>query len=134
VSDTTVTKASGEAPRDRFDLTREQLLSDYAAISKKRRGAAETTALRLRSRQYLDIMAAEASKATLDWAGLRAVLLDEELLGETRLEPMVLAEIGRVLLLQQLLDEDVNLAVTATQEHEVPSLPQTPRGSLHRLS
>ncbi len=99
-----------------FDLRRDQLLADYAAISKKKRrgGAAEATALRLRSRQYLDIMAAEASNATLEWPSLRHLLESPDELAAARLEPMVLAEIGRVLfLLQQLEEGDIQLGVEA---------------------
>lgn len=99
--------------RDRFALSRAQLLADYAAISKKRRGAAEATALRLRSRQYLDIMAAEASMGVYDWAGLECILRDPKALVTQRIEPMVMAEIGRVLLLQQLEPDDTKLGVSA---------------------
>lgn len=99
--------------RDRFDLRREHVLADYAAISKKRRGAAESTALRLRSRQYLDILTAEASKGQITWQTLEAQLDDPESLAEQRLEPMVVAEIGRVLLLQQFDPGDLDRAIVA---------------------
>lgn len=99
--------------RDRFDLGRQHLLEDYAAISKKRRGAAEATSLRLRSRQFLDIMAAEASKGTHSWRSLETLLDDPDALAEHSLEPMVLAEIGRVLLLQQFDPGDLPRAVAA---------------------
>lgn len=106
-------QAPAVATRDRFDLRRQHLLEDYAAISKKRRGAAETTALRLRSRQYLDIMATEASKGRLDWRSLEALLHDPETLDTHSLEPMVVAEIGRVLLLQQFEPGDLPCAIVA---------------------
>lgn len=109
--------------RDRFDLKREDLLSDYAAISKKRRGAAEATALRLRSRQYLDIMAAEASSVSLSWGELSTWLDDPDSLKDLKLEPVVMAEIGRVLLLQQLQPADVERGVAAL-EYGVERLPK----------
>lgn len=109
--------------RDRFDLRREHLLADYAAISKKRRGAAEATALRLRSRQYLDVMAAEASKGAVTWSELNALLEAPEPLRDMKLEPMVMAEIGRVLLLQQLEPADVDRAVAAL-EYGIDRLPK----------
>lgn len=109
--------------RDRFDLRREHLLADYAAISKKRRGAAEATALRLRSRQYLDIMAVEASKGAVTWSELNALLEAPESLRDMKLEPMVMAEIGRVLLLQQLEPADVDRAVAAL-EYGIYRLPK----------
>ncbi|GAA1722673.1 glycosyltransferase [Brachybacterium phenoliresistens] len=101
--------------RDRFRLSREQVLADYGAISKKRRGAAEATALRLRSRQYLDILAAEATRGAADWSDLRGALADAEMLAELRPEPLVLAEMGRVLLLQDMREtdrDDAELALT----------------------
>lgn len=109
--------------RDRFDLRREHLLADYAAISKKRRGAAEATALRLRSRQYLEVMAAEASKGAVTWSELNAFLETPESLQDMNLEPMVMAEIGRVLLLQQLEVTDIDRAVAAL-EYGIDLLPK----------
>lgn len=117
------TPAATAAPRDRFSLRRDQLLADYAAKSQKRRGAAETTALRLRSRQYLAILAFEASSGKLDWNELRSVLLSPSMLGGFDLNPMVLAEIGRVLLLQNFEDEDTKLGIVAL-EHGVTKLPR----------
>ena len=109
--------------RDRFDLRRQDLLEDYAAISKKRRGAAEATSLRLRSRQYLDIMATEASKGTHSWRSLEALLDDPDAIAEQTLEPMILAEIGRVLLLQQFDPGDLPRAVVAL-EYGIDRLPK----------
>lgn len=109
--------------RDRFDLRREHLLADYAAISKKRRGAAEATALRLRSRQYLDVMAAEASNGVVTWSELNALLEAPESLMDMKFEPVVMAEIGRVLLLQQFEPADVDRAVAAL-EYGIDRLPK----------
>lgn len=108
--------------RDRFDLRREHLLADYASISKKRRGAAEATALRLRSRQYLDIMATQASDGALTWRELNVLLHEPESLQDVKLEPMVMAEIGRVLLLQQLEAGDERCGVVAL-EYGIARLP-----------
>lgn len=108
--------------RDRFALTRSQLLTDYSGISAKRRGAAEATALRLRSRQFLEIMAFEASFRSLDWAGLKALLAEPVTLKSRELDPMVMAEIGRVLLLQEIEPADQRLGVAAL-EYGVNGLP-----------
>lgn len=108
--------------RDRTALTRKQLLADYSAISKKRRGAAEATAIRLQSRQYLDILAAEATHADYDWVELRRILSDASDLKQSNFEPMVMAEIGRVMLLQQLEADDDVLGMAAL-EYGIDTLP-----------
>lgn len=106
--------AAGSA-RDRFRLSKAQLLADYAAISSKRRGAAESTALRLGSRQFLDILAFEASSGAMDWRELRAALASDGPLTYYSLDPMVMAEIGRVLLLQQTDSADIANGVAALE-------------------
>lgn len=110
--------------RNRFTLSRKELLSDYAAISRKRRGAAEASAIRHQSIQYLDILAFEATSGEMEWRGLRQSLIasmaaDVELEG---LEFVPLAEIGRVLLVNPFLlgDQDLGLFVLESAVSKLP--------------
>lgn len=111
--ESTNTEASKQ--RDRHALNRAQLLEDYSAISAKRPGAAEATTLRERSRQFLDILAFEASCGQFDWALLRAQLLHQKAIEKYELDPLVVAEIGRILLLQQFEPIDSTVGVAALE-------------------
>ena len=110
--------------RDRFNLTRMDLLSDYAAISAKRRGAAEASAIRHQSIQFLDILAFEATKGEMEWKRLRESLWSS-MLAEIELsgfEFIPLAEIGRVLLVNPFMkgDQDLGLYILASAAAKLP--------------
>lgn len=106
----------GEPPRerDRFALTREQLLADYASLSRSRGRAAEVTALRMRSRQFLDILAYECT-GYADLEGLAEFLLAPNYAPQTDsvTKPLILARIGRVLIHQELHSGDKELGLAA---------------------
>src|SRR5699024_1032065 len=68
-------------------------------------------------------MATEASKGTHSWRSLEALLDDPDAIAEQTLEPMILAEIGRVLLLQQFDPGDLPRAVVAL-EYGIDRLPK----------
>ena len=101
--------------RDRFALTRNQLLEDYAKISSKRRSAAEFCALRLPSRQYLEILAFEASGGEIPWEDLYRRLVSNELNDELgqKVDLIIIAEIARVLLLHPIEEHDECAALHA---------------------
>lgn len=116
--------------RDRAALRRDQMLDDYAAISRKRRGAAEATALRMRSRDYLDVLAVTASRGLKDWSEVRELLRSGQI-ESAGLDPMALSELGRVLLLQNIYEEDVPLGVSALRQGVV-NLPLSARSRRYR--
>lgn len=124
--------------RDRFALTREHLLEDYSKVASGRPGAAAATAMRVRSRQYLDLLAAEASFGKLNWEQLRSLatwclaqgggaLLREELFGkngEIQVEPNAIGAMARVLILQPTDESDRYLG-TQLLEEVIDYLPKT---------
>lgn len=57
------------------------------------------TALRVRSAQYLDILATQASRGEHDWESLSGLLASEKVEDLGNLDPIPLGELGRVLLL-----------------------------------
>lgn len=120
--------------RDRFNLSRKELLADYAAISAKRRGAAEVNAIRHQSVQFLDILAFEATSGEFEWKGLReslwnSMLSDLELDG---FQFIPLAEIGRVLLLNPFVNGDQELGLYIL-ESAVAKLPANLKSRRFRL-
>lgn len=124
-----------ESPaRDRFALTRKELLEDYVAISSKRRGAAAACAIRHQSRQYLDVLAVQAIEAFPDWHHLRAALVESMLSGhETDIgDPAVLAEIARVLMVSPLTESDLELG-TYLLENVIRRMPKNFRTRRFRL-
>lgn len=124
-----------ESPaRDRFALTRKELLEDYASISSKRRGAAAACAIRHQSRQYLDVLAVQAVEAVPDWHHLRAGLVETMLSGnETNIgDPAVLAEVARVLMVSPLTEEDLELG-TYLLENTIRRMPKNFRTRRFRL-
>lgn len=92
--------------RDRFNLTRAQMLEDYVAIARTRPGAASATAIRSGSSQYLEILASWATDGLLDWVELHDILMEvnelEELRSVIRV-PTAALEIGRAILMQPQL-------------------------------
>ncbi|WP_246874899.1 glycosyltransferase [Corynebacterium sp. Marseille-P3884] len=119
--------------RDRFALTREQLLEDYAEISSRRRGAAVATARRLRANSYLDILAYEASDSAADWTALEARLLKLHIQGGKRslvaeIEPTgnadVFGEIAYYLLIENTADSPSNAFAVDLLEAAIDLLPK----------
>lgn len=119
--------------RNRFALTRKQMLTDYATISKKRKGAAAACSIRHRSRQYLHILAAHATGDGRDWSELRASLSKAFHDGTEpeRIEPMAQAEIGRVLLLDPIANDDAELG-TRMLENAISIMPKNMRSRKFR--
>lgn len=107
VSMTKVTPQNYTKQRDRFNLTRRELLDDYSQISSRRKNAAETTALRLESKQYLEILCHQASGGNTSFNELERLLSDGDLKTLPRdFDGAILGAIGRVLLLQNFEPED----------------------------
>lgn len=106
--------------RDRFSLTRSQLLQDYLKIMKRRPGAAAATAIRVRSHQFYDLLAADATFGEMNWEQLRSMLawsiaqggdrlLRETFFGKKRvveIDPGAVAEMARVLVLHPIDESD----------------------------
>lgn len=118
--------------RDRFSLTREQLLEDYAQISSRRRGAAVATARRLRANSYLDILAYEATQVA-DWDALRKQLLKLHIQGGknalvTAIEPtenaVVFGEIAYYLLIENPASSPTNALAVDLLEAAIELLPK----------
>ncbi len=65
--------------RNRFALTRRQLLEDYAHISSRRKNAAVATSLRMESVQYRDLLAYEATHGVMEFTQLKHSILQERL-------------------------------------------------------
>lgn len=125
---------AGLVERDRFRLTKAQMLEDYAAISRKRRGAAAACSTRHQSRQYFDILATQATGAGIDWQTLRASLtreLDEGTYTEP-LDALAQAEIGRILLLSPSEEGDLELGVFIL-ENTTRVMPANARSRRFRL-
>lgn len=101
--------------RNRFALTRAQLLEDYAQISSQRKHAAVATALRMESVQYRDILASEATRGAMDFSQLQHAVLQETMSkGCTNaLVARKLAELAEVVLLQNFEVDDIDFATTA---------------------
>lgn len=106
--------------RDRFSLTRAQLLEDYSRITKRRPGAAAATAIRVRSHQFYDLLAADATNGEMDWEQFRSILtwsiaqggdrlLHETIFGKTpavRVDAGAIGEMSRVLILHPIEESD----------------------------
>lgn len=124
----------GAPERDRFALTRKELLEDYASISSKRRGAAAACAIRHQSRQYLDILAVQAVEDVPDWHQLKARLVSSMHLGNEADagDPAVLAELARVLMISPVDDEDLELG-TYMLENSIRRMPKNFRTRRFRL-
>lgn len=120
--------------RERFALTRAQLLEDYAQISSKRRGAAAASAIRHQSGQYLDILAVQSTNDRLAWSDLRNRLTEAKSAGTTISfrDAQAAAEIGRVLMVRSCSDADVALG-TFTLELAVAQLPKNFRSRRFRM-
>lgn len=119
--------------RDRFALTREQLLEDYAQISSRRRGAAVATARRLRANSYLDILAYEATKSNADWKSLKDKLLRLHIQGGknslvAEIEPtgnaVVFGEIAYYLLIESPASSPTNAFAVDLLEAAIDLLPK----------
>lgn len=120
--------------RDRFALTRKELLEDYASISSKRRGAAAACAIRHESRQYLDVLAVQAVEDVPGWNHLRTQFADSLHMGkETDVgDPAVLAELARVLMISPVDKDDLELG-TYVLENSIRRMPKNFRTRRFRL-
>lgn len=125
--------SSSTSGRDRFALTYEQLLEDHAAISRERKNAAAACAMRHQSRQYLDVLAVEAMPGCGGWAELRATCKaardHQEQVSVGSLT--ALGEIGRVLLLHPVAEEDAALGLFLIEQPAL-SMPANLRNRLYR--
>lgn len=82
------------------------LLRDYVDISSRRSGAAAALALRSESVSYRDIMAYQATGGKLTYGELRSNIEAKIDLKPNVEDAHILAELGRVALLQNMLPED----------------------------
>lgn len=96
--------------RDRFALTREQLLEDYAKISVKRKNAAVAQVIRHGARQYLDILATQALGTPVCWDTLRNQMFGQSPAEIPRVKDWyALSDIGTALLLAPENEDDARL-------------------------
>lgn len=94
------------ATRDIRHLRREDLLDDYLKIAKSRKGALVATALRTRSTSMRDILAHGAVQPPLTSEQLKRRILEDGLKASEIRDPDLLSDLGRLVLLQDLLEED----------------------------
>lgn len=95
------------AERDYKDLSREAMLDDYLNRSKKRKGALVATALRTRSTSMRDILVHGSVDCTSQSEELKRYILSGQLADHNVTDSVMLGEFGRVVLLQNLLDDDL---------------------------
>lgn len=96
--------------RDIKCLRREDLLEDYWNIAKKRKGALVDTALRTRSTSMRDILVYGATRATTESEQLKELLLSGAFSGDDILDVEALADLARLVLLQNILTDDLPYA------------------------
>lgn len=87
----------------------DNLLRDYAAISSRRSGALEASALRHRASSYRDILAYQATGNTLDYMALKSQLESNDLKRSDITSIFRFAELGRLILLQDLHEDDTRV-------------------------
>src|SRR5699024_7324509 len=95
-----------ETERDITRLERKQLLDDYWKISKRRRGALVSTALRTRSTSMRDILVYGATGLALDSEALKRRVLSGNFDEREVLDLSTLADLGRLVVLQNMLPDD----------------------------
>ncbi|WP_152345670.1 glycosyltransferase family 2 protein [Brevibacterium sp. CFH 10365] len=117
----------GRTERDRFMLTRGDLLSDYADRTRKQRGVVAACVMRHASTQYLDVLASQCAGVGIAWADLRDSLV-RQMSGVNEWasprDALAQAEIGRVLLLDSADKLDEELAVFMLED----AVARLPRG------
>lgn len=86
---------------------RKELLESYYVLSQNRRGAAAATALRTRSVAMRDVLVRGATTLTDSSETLKRAVLSGRPIGPYVQNPRVLADLGRVVLLQDLLEDDL---------------------------
>lgn len=94
------------ATRDIANLRREDLLDDYLKIAKRRKGALVATALRTKSTSMRDILVHGAVGRQLTSEQLKRRLLLEGLDPAKVLDPDLLEDLGRLVILQDILKDD----------------------------
>lgn len=94
--------------RDYTQLKREDMLDDYLARSKRRKGALVASALRTRSVSMRDILVRGAVDVTTYSEELKRLVLSDRLDDHHILDSVLLGELGRLVLLQNLLEDDLS--------------------------
>lgn len=92
--------------RDIANLRREDLLDDYAVISKRRKGALVATALRTKSVSMRDILVHAGVRSDLSSEELKQLLLSGNDIAQDISDIDALEELGRLVLLQNILEHD----------------------------
>ncbi len=97
---------AGMSQRDMTQLRREDLLDDYWKISKRRKGALVATALRTRSMSMRDILVHGAVKNASSSAELKQLVFSGSLTSEDIKSIEGFADLGRLILLQDIHEDD----------------------------
>lgn len=96
-----------EHPQDVSNLRREDLLQDYFDTAKRRRMAFVASALRTRSVRMRDILVYGAVNLNVSSEGLKSLFLSGRRVRKDEVADVVaLADLGRLVLLQNLLEDD----------------------------
>lgn len=109
--------------RDTSNLRREDLLDDYLKIAKRRDGALVATALRTKSVSMRDILVHGAVYPRLTSEQLKRQLLYEGLETSEIKDPDLLGDLGRLVLLQDQLEDDSafgEMLLRLAYEHKGP--------------
>lgn len=86
-----------------------KLLRDYAAISSRRPGAVEATAIRHQAPGYRDILAYQATGNSYTYEELKALIQDTNLGSNVVKSFSKLGALGRVVLLQNIFEDDIEI-------------------------
>lgn len=94
--------------RNVANLKREDMLDDYLDRSIKKDGALVATALRTRSTSMRDILVRGAVDVTSRSEELKSLVLSNQLCDHNVLDSFQLGELGRLVMLQNLLENDIS--------------------------
>lgn len=101
-----VNRVNAKSERDVAELRREDLLHDYLKIANGRPGALTATALRTRSVEMRDLLVYAALQQDVSSERLQSMLWSDRAIHELVYDAAALAELGRLVLLQNILDTD----------------------------
>src|SRR5699024_488509 len=92
--------------RDITRLNRQSLLEDYWEIAQRRKEALVNTALRTRSSSMRDILVHGITPVTSSWVELKRLVMDGAVSVEDIVNFDALADLGRLIVLQNIFDDD----------------------------
>lgn len=114
--------------RNAANLKREDMLDDYVDRSNRRDGALVATALRTRSTTMRDILVRGAVNVTSRSEELKKIVLSDQLCDYDVLDSVQLGELGRLVMLQNLLENDISYGEALLEKaHQLSERRKMPR-------